>query len=266
MERNPPLFTAQLAVRVAIVFALSGLGALCIAAIILMNAATDAIQKIPATIDERSSQAVRAIESASADLRSSEAAILETTAAAVFSADKQVTSANSTVSKLADAAIGVLEETTTTISSVNQAVVGLSETRAGIAPILADVRSVVGDAAHTSSQVRLDADLLLDCEGNPQCLPNRLIGTNQAIERAAQSIDHTMKSVADGVPPILSVALKIGENSDRTTGETAGLMENLRLQTKPLPTWMRIGLAVAPPLAGTAAGVATACVTIGGCK
>jgi hypothetical protein len=67
-----------------------------------------------------------------------------------------------------------------------------------------------------------------------------------------------MRDWRRATPALIAGIDRIVANSDRTTNATAQVMGNFARATKPLPTWLRTGLGVAPPLAQTAAGAATA--------
>ena len=53
------------------------------------------------------------------------------------------------------------------------------------------------------------------------------------------------------------------EASTEASRSTAQMMKNFATATKPLPTWARIGLAVAPPLAQVGVSVATTLAVTG---
>ena len=65
------------------------------------------------------------------------------------------------------------------------------------------------------------------------------------------------------LPEALATWQRIGNNSDQTTAATAVMMKNFALSTRPLPKWMRIGLAIAPPVAQTGAAAVAAGVALG---
>ena len=80
----------------------------------------------------------------------------------------------------------------------------------------------------------------------------------------------TMRDVQRATPRMLSTWDEIGANVQATTQagteasrNTAQVMANFARATKPLPTWVRIGLAVAPPVAQVGASVATALALTG---
>jgi len=56
---------------------------------------------------------------------------------------------------------------------------------------------------------------------------------------------------------------KIGANSDRATDASARIAENFALASKPLPKWLRIMLAIAPPVAATGASAVGAGAALG---
>ena len=79
-----------------------------------------------------------------------------------------------------------------------------------------------------------------------------------------------MRAVASGanrferaMPEFLATWDRIGKNSDRTTKATAEVMGNFATATKPLPTWMRLGLAIAPPVVQVGATIVTTMAVTG---
>lgn len=237
--------------------ALSALTVLALSLAWLANDTRLVVGQVAATI----SKIAATVDGTRADLQALESGLLKETGTGITVADRRLMALGETVTVVSSQVTahvnGLLDRVGVGIEAAGEAVTELAKLRRDLGPILADVGKITANASHTSGQIRDGADLLLDCEGNPQCFPNRIIGTDIAVERAAQAIERTARAVSDGVPPILAVALKVGENSDKTAAETAGLMENLRLSTRPLPSWMRVGLQVMVPAAQGAAAAAT---------
>lgn len=76
-------------------------------------------------------------------------------------------------------------------------------------PLAATLRNsevITADAKRVTALAAESADVLLDCEGNPQCVQNRAIGTLQAVERASQEI-------AKAAPAITAATVKTTEHA-----------------------------------------------------
>jgi hypothetical protein len=149
------------------------------------------------------------------------------------------------------------------LARVDTAVGEIEQIRRGLQPILVHTASV-------TRQVDDAAPLFLDCEYNPDCVFNRYVGASKGIERAALNFGQMSSDVRSALPGVLSTWNEIGSNVKATTQastevsrNTAQVMGNFARATKPLPTWARIGLAVAPPLAQVGASVATTLAVTG---
>jgi hypothetical protein len=129
------------------------------------------------------------------------------------------------------------------LGDVTAAVAGL---RADLAPTLAHAASVAQHADEASAiLLRRDA------------LPAQLLGTVAAARVTLGETAETMRDFRRATPALLTGIDHVVANSNKTTDATATVMGNFAKATKPLPTWLRITLGVAPPLAATAAGAAT---------
>lgn len=74
---------------------------------------------------------------------------------------------------------------------------------------------------------------------------------------AARGIAEAADAAGKAAPAFIATWDRIGKNSDRATESTARVMGNFAEATKPLPKWMRLGLAVAPPMVQVGASVIT---------
>ena len=124
-----------------------------------------------------------------------------------------------------------------------------------IEQIRGDLQPILVHTASVTKQVDDAAPLFLDCEYNPDCVFNRYVGASKGIERAALNFGQMSSDVRSALPGALSTWNEIGANVKATTlasteasRNTAQVMANFARATKPLPTWARLGLAVAPPL------------------
>lgn len=84
------------------------------------------------------------------------------------------------------------------------------------------------------------------------------LGLMAAAKLTAGQTEKTMASIDAATPHILSNVDAFTASNIEASKQATLVMGNLAKATKPLPTWVRIGLAVAPPIAQTAAGAATA--------
>jgi hypothetical protein len=121
-----------------------------------------------------------------------------------------------------------------------------------------DLKPTLDHAGSVAKQADEAAPLFLDCQFNPDCLFNRYVGAAKGIESAAQNVGRMSTDVGAAVPGMLTTWSQIGANVARATDESAqtaaasrDFMKNLAAMTKPLPSWARIGLAVAPPIVQT---------------
>jgi hypothetical protein len=128
-------------------------------------------------------------------------------------------------------------------------------------------------AGNVAAQVDSAAPLFLDCSFNQDCIFNRYVGVSKAFEKTSQNIDAATGELRKALPVTLAGWNRIIANSDRTTKATAETMEataltmnNFARATKSLPTWLRIGLQVAPPMAQAGAAAAAAGVAFGWIK
>lgn len=103
---------------------------------------------------------------------------------------------------------------------------------AKVDPLLARVDAIAAHAQETS-------ELLLVCDQNPQCFANRSIGTMQAVERFAQAAEHAARTVDAAMPVVVADAEAVTAASVQASQSTAGLMNNLEKQSRPLPLLLR---------------------------
>lgn len=114
---------------------------------------------------------------------------------------------------------------------------------------------LVGRGSLIMAQAQVTSDILLDCEGNPDCLANRVIGTTQAVEGFADAGRDAMVELKAATPEILSDADKVSaslvvmaDKGAEASTESAAAMKNIRKQTEPLPMAMRLAGKFALPI------------------
>lgn len=105
------------------------------------------------------------------------------------------------------------------------------------------------------AQVQTTSDILLDCEGNPDCLANRVIGTTQAVEGFADAGRDAMVELKAATPEILEDADKVSsslvimaDKGAEASAESAAAMKNIRKQTEPMPMALRLAGKFALPI------------------
>jgi hypothetical protein len=84
------------------------------------------------------------------------------------------------------------------------------------------------------------------------------LGLLAAAKLTAGQTEKTMAAIDLATPHILANVDAFTASGVQASQKTTLVMSNFAVATKPLPTWMRIGLAVAPPAAQALAGAATA--------
>ena len=141
----------------------------------------------------------------------------------------------------------ILSHTDASLNGETGALTHLSEAVTHIPPVLAEAQTTIAAAR---DPLAAGADFVRELQ--PGAL--HLV---RAWQTTGQETTLTVKEFRLAAPEILGGVDRIVANSDRSTASTAAVMANLQRATKPLPTWLRIGLGVAPPLAGVASGVAT---------
>ena len=129
------------------------------------------------------------------------------------------------------------------ISQVNGTVAGIG---IALAPSLQHVANVTAHADEASS-------ILLARNG----LPAQLLGVTAAAKVTLGETAQTMRTVREATPQIAASVQHATDESAATAAQTRIFMANLAKMTKPLPTWARIALAVAPPIAQTGFTVAS---------
>jgi len=124
---------------------------------------------------------------------------------------------------------------------------------------ISQVRSEVRMLRERIESTITQADkLLADTDRAVQLLTPQALGLVAAAKVTAGETATTMRDWRRATPALIQGIDQVVRNSNRTTEATATVMQNFAAATKPLPRWMRVGLAVTPPLAQVAAGAATA--------
>jgi ABC-type transporter Mla subunit MlaD len=227
---------------------------LAVQAILLLRAATVAARGVPVAISsELQKTRVGLLNQVAAARRD----VLTRTERQVAALRVDVMAQVAQIRATADRRVGdSLERVDTALGEIEQI-------RGSLQPILVHTASV-------TKQVDDAAPLFLDCEYNPDCVFNRYVGASKGIERAALNFGQMSSDVRSALPGALSTWNEIAANVQATTEasteasrNTAQVMANFARATKPLPTWARLGLAVAPPLAQVGASVATTLAVTG---
>lgn len=121
---------------------------------------------------------------------------------------------------------------------------------------------VVLHAGVVMGHARETSELLLDCEGNPNCFANRVIGTMQAIEGfsnagrdAMVEVKHAAPEILDDVKMVSDEAVITARKGAEASEQSVEVMKNIRKQTEPLPLALRIAGKFALPAIGYITGV-----------
>ena len=248
----------RLALWCALLAAVTGVAA---QAILLLQAATVAARALPGAVSAELQttrtafvaqvQAVRGdltgqVESARKDL-------LSRAEGQVASLRTDVMGELAQISKSADHRLG------DTLTRVDTALGEVEELRGDLKPTLENAASITSHANEASAILfRRDA------------LPAQLLGLTGAAKVTLGQTAETMRDIQRATPQMLATWSEIGGNVKATTEasteasrNTAQVMANFARATKPLPTWARIGLAVAPPIAQVGVSVATTLAVTG---
>lgn len=179
----------------------------------------DQAQGLPTLLDSR-------IASVQADLVSQ-------IDAARFDMTRQIAAAHRDVTRLtersAERLVATVEARGTVLDTQIEAIGGTVQR---LGPVIAHAEHIAANASETS-------DLLLACESNANCLANRTIGTLQAVERAAQAAERTARTVDAAMPVVIADVEAVTASSVQASQSTAGLMNNLEKQSRPLPLLLR---------------------------
>jgi hypothetical protein len=166
------------------------------------------------------------------------------------------------------------------LKPVSAAVEVVDAFRKDLGPVLDNAKLITGHVNSISAHVDDALPSFTDCAvldsdgtpigGNPDCLFNRFQGTTRAVEKAAVAIETAGGDVTGmtgdfrrAVPVLLEDAKKAGDASVLASQNTAKVMGNFATATKPLPTWLRIGLQVAPPAAQAGAAAIAGGLALG---
>ena len=113
-----------------------------------------------------------------------------------------------------------------------------------VTPVLEHAASITAHADEASAiLLRRDA------------LPAQVLGTLGAAKVTLGETAQTMRTIRDTTPAVAENIKRATDESAKASESAAKLAAHLAKETKPLPTWARVGLAVAPPLAATGASV-----------
>jgi hypothetical protein len=146
-----------------------------------------------------------------------------------------------------------------TLARVDTALGMVNQLHTDLQPTLANAESITAHASEASAILfRRDA------------LPAQILGLTAAAKITLGQTATTMRSIQEATPQMLATVQQVGDNVKATTEastaasrNTAQVMANFARATKPLPTWVRIGLAVAPPIAQVGVSVATTLAVTG---
>jgi len=147
----------------------------------------------------------------------------------------------------------------------------VQEIRSGTGPLLAAVHDRVDDTKpilmHLDQQVQAlgvqGVATLAQGQHAIHILEPFATGTLGATKVAAGQFAKASIAFEQSWPHILGGVDQIVANSDRTTAASAEIAQNFAIATKPLPKWLRVVLAIAPPVAATGASAVGAGAALG---
>lgn len=127
---------------------------------------------------------------------------------------------------------------TQTLKVASDATTGLQTSVAGtlgqVGPIMSNLQVTTANLAAVSAQAKDASDVFLDCEGNPDCLENRVISTLHSVERASAAAERTSETVAIATPIIT-------KNSEELLA-TANTVGKELVQKQPLGYRITVGV------------------------
>lgn len=139
-----------------------------------------------------------------------------------------------------------------------------------------NIASVLLPVQQSAAQINAALPDFLDCQtsaegvGNRNCLYLRYSDiaseVDQTLGQATLASRAIVQAVPDSVKEWREISQHVNAASDqaaKASEQTALTMKHLQEASKPLPKWLRIGLAVAPPIAETGAAAAAAGAALG---
>lgn len=251
----------KLALSCALLAAATGL---LVQAILLLHAATFAARALPVAVSTELQAARTELTGQIEDARKD---VLLRSERQVAALRTDLMAKVSEVSGLADRRIG------DTLARVDTALGTADALRADLQPALTNAASITGHVNSITAHVDDALPQFTDCAyldadgtpvgGNPDCAFNRFQGMSKAFETASLDVSTMTRDFRGAIPGVLADVKRAADGSARASESTAQVMANFARATKPLPTWARIGLAVAPPLAQVAMSVATTLAVTG---
>ena len=166
----------------------------------------------------------------------------------------------------ADAALRIVDRNTrAAVSTANTAVSDLNtrlEVLDGLKPALQNLTAITATVQTDLADGRKATEAAL----NPEDVAGAVRDTRFFLARAARTAGH-VEAASDAfqasVPQMIAGWNRIIANSDQATAATAATMKataatmaNFREASRPLPTWIRMGLQIAPPIAQAGAAAA----------
>jgi hypothetical protein len=208
--------------RVALVCALlaGGVG-VAIQAILLLDAATQAVRGVPAAVSVE-------LAGTREDLVGQVAAARVALAGQVAAArqDFLVRTERQVAALRADVMCQAAEIRTAADRRMGDSLARVDTALGKVEEIRDDVKPVLVHAGRVAAQVDDAAPLWLDCEYNPDCAFNRYVGTSKGIERAALNLGQMSTDVRNALPAAITTWQGIAKNAD-------GITANINRLTKP---------------------------------
>jgi len=223
---------------------LAVLAAVGVSALLLVRNTTAVVAAMPAEIQATRAALVAEIQATRGDLTSQVQSAREDL---LDRADRQVSAVRGDVMgevaqirEAADRRVG------DTLRRADTALGTMNVLRDDLKPTIENVAAITAQAKEASAILfRRDA------------LPAQLLGLTAAAKVTLGQTAETMRDIQRATPEIVANIRATTEASTEASKNTAQVMANFAKATKPLPTWARVALAVAPPVVQTAATIMT---------
>ena len=116
-----------------------------------------------------------------------------------------------------------------------------------------ELKPTLDNAAVITAQAKEASGILF----RRDALPAQILGLTAAAKVTLGQSAETMRDIQRATPEIVNNIKATTQASTEASKNTAQVMANFAKATKPLPTWARVALAVAPPIVQVGATIAT---------
>lgn len=223
---------------------LAALAAVGVSAFLLVRTTTAVVAAVPAEIQATRAALVAEIQSTRGDLTSQVQSAREDL---LGRADRQVSALRGDV-------MGEVAEIREAADRRVGDMLGRVDTALGTMNVLHDdLKPTIENVAAITAQAKDASAILL----RRDALPAQLLGLTAAAKVTLGQTAETMRDIQRATPEIVANIKATTEASTEASQNTAQVMANFAKATRPLPTWARVALAVAPPVVQTGATIVT---------